>query len=483
MMFAVLQIPDFPLHSLLRFNPALRGEPVAVLEGEGRRARIAHRSIEAARITPGMTAAQALAECAALQLVCPSLAGEREAGALLLTAGWSLAPRVEATTRGSVTVDLTGVDLQRLHQRIPALRAGMLAEGLPLEVGVGPTPLIARYAAQQAGPESERWVDDSRAFLKPLPIEWLDPMEGERQLLEDLGLRTFGAITAFPRVAFASRLGVRGDELWAKAAGEYVRPIQPVPHPVRHRAEMDLEEPVETLEPLLFVLRRFCERLALEVGQFGGGTSRLTLTLRMDNGNEWTRDFDLPEATARAELLFSVLENHLASLHTDSPIIGVELEAFPARRSRVQEGLFDTGLRDAAMFYATLGRLAAVAGSGNVGTPRRSNSHRPDSFCLVPPSATVPEQPARAAPPAAGPMLRRLRPPQAATVELTDARPSFLISPLVQGEVTVLRRPVWISGDWWAAAWAREEWDVRIGLSLYRLLHEPEGWFIEGIYD
>lgn len=153
MMFAVLQIPDLPLHSLLRFNPALRGEPVAILEGEGRRARVAHRSIEAASILPGMTAAQAIAECAALQLMCPSLAGEREAGALLLTAGWSMAPRVEATASGCVTVDLAGVDLQHLRRQIPALRAGIAAEGLPLCVGVAPTPLTARYVAQQAAPD------------------------------------------------------------------------------------------------------------------------------------------------------------------------------------------------------------------------------------------------------------------------------------------------------------------------------------------
>jgi protein ImuB len=480
-MFAVLQIPSFPLHALLRFNPALRGEAVAVLEGEGRRARIAHRTPGAVNVSPGMTAAQALAECPSLQLVPPSLVGEREAGSLLLTAGWSIAPRVDATAAGLVTVDLTGADLRQLRQRMASIRAGLAVEGLPVRVGVAANPLLARYAAYHADPEC--WVEDTRAFLQPLPVTLLDPTESELRLLDDLGLRTLGAITVFPRASFANRLGARGDELWAKAAGEYSRPIQPAPLPTRHRADMDLEEPVETLDPLLFVLRRFCERLALEVGQFGGGTSKLSLTLRLDDDKQIARDFDLPEPTASPDILFAVLENHLSSLHTDAPIIGLSLEAFPARRLQTQEGLFDTGLKDAPMFYATLGRLAAVVGSGNVGTPRRADSHRPDSIQLVPPSASVPERVAPAAPPATGPLLRRLRPPSPATVELTDARPSFLFSDHIQGEVKVLRRPVWSNGDWWAAAWAREEWDVQIGPGLYRLLHDPSGWFIEGIYD
>lgn len=72
----------------------------------------------------------------------------------------------------------------------------------------------------------------------------------------------------------------------------------------------------------------------------------------------------------------------------------------------------------------------------------------------------------------------------AATVELTEARPTFLISPMVQGEITILRRPFWVNGDWWQpTAWALEEWDVQIGPGLYRLEHLPAGWFIAGIYD
>ena len=481
-MFAVLLIPDFSLHALLRFNPALRGEAVAVIAGEGRKARIAAVSANVTAVSPGMTAAQALAECPALQLLTPSLVAERETGAMLLSAAWTLSPCVEPTASGRCTVDLTGANPDRLPAQLQAVRTQFSLQGPPLRVGVGPNALLAHYAAHLADPEL--WVRDAGSFLKPLPLAILALTADEERLFTDLGIKTLGALTAFPRAALTNRLGARGDDLWARAAGEWSAPLQPAPFPVRYRAEAELEEPVETLEPLLFLIRRFCERLALEVGQFGQGTARLSLVLQLDNEQQHTRDFELPEPTASSDIIFAALENHLASLQTDSPIAGLSLEAFPARRLQQQEGLFETGLKDAPMFYATLGRIAAVVGSENLGTPRRADSHRPDAIALDPPAPSVPERRVPPAPAAHGPLLRRLRPPLPATVELTEARPSFVMSSLARGDVTTLRRPVWSSGDWWTPqAFAREEWDVQVGPGLYRLLHAPDGWFIEGIYD
>jgi len=481
-MFAVVQFPAFPLQALLRLKPALGGEPLAILIGEGRRAVVAHANTLAAGIRAGVTAAQALADCPGLQLVSPSPEAEREADALLLTAAWSLSPRVELTAPGRCTIDLAGVNRDRLPARLSGLRAALATHGLEARVGVGATPLVARYAAHVADPE--RWADDTRAFLAPLPRALLGLTPAEDRLFADLGLHTLGALTAFPRAALVNRLGARGDELWACAAGEWLVPIQAAAFPVRHQATVELEEPVEKLEPLLFLLRRFCERLAQEVGQFGGGTNRLQLILALDNERNLARDFELPEPTASADTLFAVLENHLADLQTEAPIAALSLEAFPARRLQQQEGLFETGLRDAPMFFSTLGRLAAVVGRANVGTPQRRDTHRADAVLLSAPASSVQERIPPAAPAARGPLLRRLRPPVAVTVELTAARPSFLASGLATGEVTVLRRPFRTNGEWWSPeAWTREEWDVQVGDGLYRLLHVPEGWFIEGIYD
>lgn len=481
-MFAVIELPDFPLQALLRMSPELAAQPVAILRGEGRRAVVAHVGGRAGGVSPGVSAAQALADCPEVRLLVPVPDAEREAAALLLTAAWTLSPRVEPSAPGRCTLDLSGANPAGLPERLEVARTSLERHGLTARIGVGDTPLVARFAAHVARPVL--CVDRRREFLADLPVTMLDLNEDEVRWFAALGLKTLGAITAMPRPALAGRLGARGDRLWARAAGEWIEPLQPAPFPVRHQASMDLEDAVETLEPLLFVLRRFCDRLAGEVGWFGGGTNRLSLTLLLSDESRHERRFELPQPTAKADVLFAVLENHLATLRTEAPIAGIALEMFPARRLEQQEGLFDTGLKDAPMFYATLGRLAAVVGVGNVGTPHRGNSHRPDEVRLETPAAMVAERQAPAAPGVHGPLLWRFRPPLPATVELSEARPTFLASPVANGEITTLRRPFRANGAWWSdEAWAGEEWDVQVGPGLYRLRHEPRGWFVEGIYD
>lgn len=485
MMFAVVEAPDFPLQALRRLEARLADSPVVLLRGEGRRAVVAMASPRAADagVRSGMTAAQALAKCPELVVRQPSAEAEGEAHAVLLAACWQASPRVESTASGLCTLDLAGREMRQFRRELPQLRDQLQSHGLVCRIGVADSPLVARFAAYCAQPEL--WVKDTRSFLAPLPISLLGPTPEEASLLATLGLSTLGALTRLPRDAVAKRLGPRGDELWARAAGEEQRPIQPASLPTRFLARMDLEHAVETLEPLLFVLRRFVDRLALELEHASLGTDRLRLNLRLDDEKEHGREFCLPEPTANASVLFRVIENHLATVHTDSPVVGVELEAFPARRLERQEGLFDTGLRDPPAFYETLARVAAVVGTGQVGTPRLADTHRPDTVTLATPPVIIPPRAVSATAAPGGLLLRRYRPPRPATVELMDGLPSFVASRAIAGAVTTVRGPWRLSGNWWQPpSWAREEWDIELaGGGLYRLLHSSDGWFIEGIYD
>jgi hypothetical protein len=185
-------------------------------------------------------------------------------------------------------------------------------------------------------------------------------------------------------------------------------------------------------------------------------------------------------------VVFGTLENHLATVHTRSAVVGLDLTVQPARPQHRQEGLFDNALRDPHAFYDTLARAGGVLGPDRVGTPVKNKTHRPDSFELHAPPASVPAyQPKPAAPPR-GPVLRRLRPPARATVELIDAVPRYVHSQVTDGAIIAHRGPFCLSGEWWnQGGWAREEWDIEIagGGGLYRLSHAPAGWFVEGIYD
>ena len=63
MRYAVLAVPDFALHALRRSEPGLCGRPLALVAGEGRRARLTEVSREARGVAPGLAATLAMSRC------------------------------------------------------------------------------------------------------------------------------------------------------------------------------------------------------------------------------------------------------------------------------------------------------------------------------------------------------------------------------------------------------------------------------------
>ena len=505
-MFAVLHISEFPLHAVLRATPGLvSAQPVAVLAHDTTASARSRAIVLAANLparalgnTARLTASQALARYAALRLLSASLAAETEAQATLLATAFTLSPLVEATAPGTATADVTGL---AADERLPALRravASLAALALPTTAGLAATPLLALYAAHHAAcapslslsreaRDPVVVVTDARAFLDPLPLATAAPPPALAQILAGWGVHTLGALTDLPRADITLRLGAAGAALWARAAGETTRPLHPVSPPREFSGAFAFEDAVETLEPLLFILRRLIDRLTLELTAAGFVAEELSLALTLADESTHTRTFRLPEPSAAPDLLFRALHTHLESLHTPSPIAALHLHVTPVRPLVRQHGLFDTSLRDPHGFSESLARAVAVVGSGRVGTPQRADTHRPDAFALSPPASVVPP----AAPPplhaALGLPLRRFRPPLPTNVELVGHAPAFVWCDYAHGPVASTRGPWRGSGEWWETdrSWEREEWDVALadGCGLYRLLRTPTGWFIEGEYD
>lgn len=486
MSYAVVESPDFSLHARLRLEP-VGGRPTAIFTGAGRRAILAHLDAEAFKcgLRVGMSGMQALGLCPDLRLWPRNEKAEEEAQALLLAAAWRLSPRVETTGPGLCAVALDGRDLEALRHDLVAVRMELHAHGLPVRVGLGSTPGVARFAAYEAAPEL--WVEDTAAFLKPLPVHLLEITESERTLFEGLGLRTLGDVARLPQTSLSARLGARGADLWARAVGQDQRPLNTCAPPETYRASFDLEHPAETLEPLLFLLRRFIDRLAAQLRQASLVAERLALELRLEDETVRGREFRLPQPTVREDALFKVIEQYLGTLTTESAVVGLAVELFPTVAGARQSGLFESSLRSPHEFYDTVARVAAVMGEDRVGTPRRLESLRPDAVGLVAPPAVIEEYRPSPRPPLLGPVLRRLRPPAAATVEIDGERPCYVVSlpSAVQGEVRHALGPWRRSGEWWDRdAFEHSEWDVELeGGGLYRLRCSRAGWSIEGVYD
>jgi nucleotidyltransferase/DNA polymerase involved in DNA repair len=190
MNYAVLMVPDFALHALRRGDPSLAGRAVALVSGEGRKARVASASPEARGVAPGLAATLAMSRCPGIILRSREPEAEVEAHRLLVAAAFTLSPRVESTASGCCTVDLQGADPARTEALMRLRAAELAALALPVRIGAGSTPLLAAYAARCAEPVLV--VREPGDFLAPLPLAFAEPTPAQEGILQAWGIATLG---------------------------------------------------------------------------------------------------------------------------------------------------------------------------------------------------------------------------------------------------------------------------------------------------
>ena len=497
-MYAAIEIPDFALQCVLRREPELRECALAIVDG-GLPAHV-RQMTPAARdrgVAAGMTTTQALGRSPSLLFRAP---GSLEAeSACLLQCAETSSPWLEATGEGVVTLEWPGfaeyAETADGPEKIAHTMVSQLAQlGFAARVGMAMTPDLALLAARDAAPA--RYVDSASEFLAPLPLETLSAdaamcsievqaaREEAFRILRRWGIHTLGAFAALPRDQVVMRLGGVAAELWERAAGRAMRPLRLVRAPEIFSEAMELEHEVETLAPLLFLLRRFLEQLTRRLEATYRVAALLELRLTFREGAPHVREFRIPAPTCEVDVLFRVLSTHLEGVTAAAPIAAVALSALPARPERRQFSLFESGLRDPNKFFETLARLHALLGNDRAGTPVLENTHRTDAFHLITPRFE--ETLANALPaPFSGLSLQRFRPPIQARVHTENDRPVCVFSDHAFGNVTACRGPWRSSGEWWeeVRTWGCIEWDIEVGEQLYRLTRRGDAWFLDGTYD
>jgi protein ImuB len=303
-------------------------------------------------------------------------------------------------------------------------------------------------------------------------------------ILHTWGIRTLGQLAALEKEEVTLRLGPVAGKMWDRANGQSTRLLKLAP-PAESFAEFfEFENEIETIEPLLFILRRFLQQFSLRLGALYLVAQELKLRITFNDKNFYEHLFKIPEPSNNVEVLFRMLHTHLENFTSEAPIIAVSLEVEPTKPGQQQFSLFETTLRDPAQLSETLARLIGLLGTNRVGTPTLEETHRPDAFRIEPFSWKFPNERSET-PPARPFALRRFRRPARATVLLEENKPVYLQSAEVQGKVTERDGPFVFSGNWWdAKAWERAEWDLELANgALCRSHAVPDAWRLDGIYD
>jgi protein ImuB len=540
-MFACIHIPDFMVQSVIRAEPALRGRAVALINGKPPLWTVvaANEAALQAGVQLGMTKSQAADFCA-VEIRHRSEAQEKAAHAALLDVGWSVSPRVEDTAADTIVLDLEGLaslfgadeniarELARRASRIGVIPQVALASNI--EASVLAARGFAGITIIPAGEESAR--------LGKLPIRTLSTDVEMLETLERWGVDCLHVLVALPVLQLSERLGQQGVRLHELARGARVRSLVPAEACLSFEEEMELEDSVEELEPLSFLLGRLLGQLCARLDTRALAVRTVHIRFELEPSfekdvqalkdesrkktapKEYTKVLTLPVPMRDPKVLLKLVRLSLQGDPPKSPIQKIVMVADTAPPRVVQSGLFVPRGPDLEKLELAIARLAKLVGESNVGVAELLDTHRAENFRMGrwagganslctkairnrKKSAELPkvEGPQKAHRVASG--FRVIRPAVAANVEVGEGRPVRVSFGGMQGDVEAASGPWRSSGEWWQEeGWDQDEWDLAIdfGISggllekgvspwpqygVYRIYYDAprRNWFVRGFYD
>src|SRR5690349_11389805 len=361
MSFACLYIPDFVMQAVVRGQRTLGEGALALLGGSPPLWSVvaANPSAFAAGIQLGMTKAQ-VAQFGNVHICMRSQAQEKAAHAALLDAAWSVSPRVEDTAPDTIMLDLEGLAslfgadeniAQELSRRVAAI-------GLAARVAVSANIEVAIHAARGFPGITIIPAGEERQRLGALPVGVLTAEAETLAILERWGVDTLQALASLPVLQLSERLGQEGVRLSELARGVRQRSLVLAQASTHFAEEMELDDAVEELEPLSFLLGRLldqlCARLearALAVRavrirfelqpSFEKDFQTLNEAVRMKpEAKQYEKVLTLPVPMRNPKTLLKLLRLQLQSSPPPAPIQKIYMTADAAAPRVAQNGLF-----------------------------------------------------------------------------------------------------------------------------------------------
>ena len=450
----------------------------------------------------------------------------------------AFSPRYEVHHVNLVSVDVSG--LERLLGTPRAIggeivRAGSVG-GRRVQVAMAATRTTALVLAQvRPGLTVIEPGGEARALARlPIGLLHTEVGTGNREttgsvssavsVFKTWGIRTLGELAALPPADLTARFGRPAAAWQALARGEDIRPFVPTQSEERFESMLELEWPIEGLDPLSFVLTRLLEPLSIRLERRDRGVAVLHVLLRLVTKDVHTRRLQLPtpmrDVRALRTLALLDLEAHPPPAAVDC--VTVVIDPTPGRV--LQHTLFARPYPTPEALSTLLARLGALMGQDRIGSAAIVNTYRPGAFAMHPFKTEHHEVLARKAEnlrskprdgdrrsaqffeserartrdreeqnytcPRVISALHRCRQPVPARVIAEYGRPVRVTTDrhgFAGGVVRSAVGPWRTSGDWWTpGAWDHDEWDVALDDGgVYRMFQDrvTGRWCIDAIVD
>src|SRR5438105_15060158 len=134
-------------------------------------------------------------------------------------------------------------------------------------------------------------------------------------ILHKWGIHTIGQLAALDKQQLGARLGPEAIRMWERANGQSSRVIKLIRPPESFEESFEFENEIETAEPLLFMLRRFLEQLAIRLSGIYLVAKELTLRIRFPNPLAVRRDGFASATKQIYERVFKIQQPTITAKH------------------------------------------------------------------------------------------------------------------------------------------------------------------------
>jgi len=200
----------------------------------------------------------------------------------------SKAPIVEKASIDEFYLDISGMDKYFGCYKWTNELVQLIAKetGLPMSFALSVNKTVSKIGTGEAKPVGRLEIKEEnvRPFLNPLSIQKI-PMLGDVtfQLLSRVGIRNIQTLSEMPVQVLQQMIGKNGIEIWKKANGIDINPVEPYSERKSISTEHTFEQDTIDIPKLKLLIVGMVEKLAFQLRTEEWLTSTISVKIRYSN--------------------------------------------------------------------------------------------------------------------------------------------------------------------------------------------------------